>query len=164
MKRLPLLVLVAALVAAALVIVATSDGLPERVATHFGPSGAPDDWASRGAYLATTLALAVVLPLVVVGLVALLTRHAPHYLSMPNRDFWFEPARRARTQDAVFVFGCALGGLLALFVTAMHLATVHANALAVPRLDESLLYVLLGAFGAGIATWTMAFYARFRIG
>ena len=71
MRRIPLAAVpqLVAAVPAVVVLVAMGDRLPSPLASHFGPTGAADGFASRGALLGLSAGLAVLMALVL-GLVA----------------------------------------------------------------------------------------------
>src|SRR6185295_9706960 len=71
--------------------------LPARVASHFNFAGQPDGWMSRTSYLLVEAALAIGLPLFIVG-ISSLTRVLPARLwNLPHREYWLAPERRKQT-------------------------------------------------------------------
>src|SRR5688572_25688071 len=87
--------LLVTLVAAALRFATHVGRLPPVVASHFGPSGEPDAWMSRGAFACFTL-----LPLGVVLIVSFLApllveKLPPALINLPNKEYWLTPERRS---------------------------------------------------------------------
>jgi hypothetical protein len=162
MTRIAFALFALAMGGAALTIVATAGGLPPVVASHFGAGGRASGWMAREAYLGLMLALTILLPLAIVAALSWLPRIAPGAVNLPNRAHWLAPARRRETLDALAVFACAFGGVLAGFLAGVHLLVVAAHAGPSPRLDETLFLALLGAFGVATALWVAALLRRFR--
>ena len=92
-----------ALVLAAVVwfIVATTQALPDPVATHFGFGYFANGWMTRDGYLRFMLAFATVLPVVIVAMIGWLPRVFPRGINIPHRDLWLAPERRGATLDSI---------------------------------------------------------------
>jgi uncharacterized membrane protein len=162
MTVLPRLLFVLLLVVAPMVIFATSASLPTRVATHFGRGGYANGWMTHNGYLMFILAFTVLLPAVVVILVGVLPKVIGARAGIPNRNYWLAPERRTATLSALASIACSLGCLLVLFLLAIHLVTVEANAATPARLSESTLIRVMMGFGLGILLWLLALWMRFR--
>lgn len=101
--------------------------LPEQMATHFNASGEPDGWSSRSGFAVAYLLLIGTSALVFAGLALLMHRLPMGTVSLPNRDFWLAPERRAVTVRRLAEYLLVIGGVTTLFnVGVMHL-TVQAN-------------------------------------
>ncbi len=154
----------AAFVAAAVVCLAQDayyfGRLPAVVASHFGPSGAPDAWMPRagfaGLYAFVVLFLAAAL--------TLSTRRAKALpdsrLNLPRKDYWLAPERREATLSEIearmFVFGAATFVLLFdVFGQAFRVGRGQAPQLDHPRLS-------LGLYTSFIVVWMTAFVRRLR--
>lgn len=154
MTMLPRLLFVLLLIAAPVVIWATSARLPARVATHFGGGGFANGWMTHDGYLMFILAFAVLLPLVVVAIMIATRAHVLH------RDL--APQRRAATLSGWVSHACWLGCLLVVFVTAVHFLTLAANAVTPARLPEPAFFTVLAVFVIAVLLWALALRARFR--
>ncbi len=71
--------------------------LPERVASHFGPTGQPDAWTTKVSFLSFDC-------IVVGGLAALFSvigllmeKIPPALMNLPNRDYWLAEENRKET-------------------------------------------------------------------
>lgn len=156
-------VLVLVVILAAFYIIATGSALPDVVASHFGPGGAADGAMTRRAYLALMIAVACVLPLLIVAPLRLIGRVPDALLSLPNKRYWLAPERAAATR-AWLVDQCAgYGILLCVFLCYVHTLVVRAQASSPPRLDERLMFGGLVAFGALAAAWLTRFMLHFRV-
>jgi uncharacterized membrane protein len=128
--------------------------LPARVATHFGISGAADDWSSRSAYLAFSVVISavVVLGIPAIGLAA--ARGSGAALSVPHKDYWLRPEnlpelRRRLTDDLLI-----LGAITGLFMAWLDILVVRANEAAVPTLGNSF-WVALGIYLVVVVGWSV---------
>ena len=162
MTMLPRLLFILLLIVAPVVIFSTSASLPARVATHFGRGGYANGWMTHDGYLMFILAFTVLLPASVVILVGVLPRAIGSRAGIPNRNYWLAPERRTATLSALASIACWLGCLLVLFLVAIHLFTVEANAVTPARLSESAVIRVMIGFGLGILLWLLALWARFR--
>jgi uncharacterized membrane protein len=162
MTVIPRLMFVLALVLAPVIVWSTAPGLPERVATHFGPGGLPNGWMPRDGYLAFMLAMSTLLPLFVVATTGLLPRWAPSLSRIRNREHWFAPARREATLGWLLNHALWLGVVLCTFLVAVHLLIVQANVQAPARLAESQLVTAVVVFLIALAIWIATMVARFR--
>jgi hypothetical protein len=162
MTMLPRLLFVLLLIVAPAVIFATSAPLPARVATHFGRGGLANGWMTHEGYLMFILAFSVLLPASVVILLGVLPRAIGSRAGIPNRNYWLAPERRSATLSALASNACWLGCLLVVFLVAIHLLTVEANAVTPAHLSESALIGVMIGFGFGLLLWVLALWARFR--
>ena len=75
--------------------------LPDRVASHFGPSGRPDAWSGKESfvmiYLLVVAFIASLFP--VMGFV--LRKTPSTLINLPNRTYWLAPERRQETIDVI---------------------------------------------------------------
>lgn len=163
MRRAALPLFIAALVVAAACIVGTSAGLPNRVVSHFGADGKPNGWMDRDAYVHFMLAFAVLLPIGVAALLALIPRAIPRRANIPNRDYWLAEPRRKETQATLAAFGCMLAAALTLFLAAVHLLVVKANAASPVQMPGGLFVTILVIFFAALILWALALHGRFRL-
>ena len=69
--------------------------LPERVATHFGIDGQPNDWMARTPAVLTLCGLQIGVPLFLIALTSLASCFPDSLMNMPHREYWQNPDRRA---------------------------------------------------------------------
>jgi len=145
-----------------ILISVTTDHLPVQIASHFGAGGAPNGWMSQNAYLLFMLALAVVLPVAVVLGMSMLPRRMTSAINIPHREYWLDPVRREATLRFLAAHACWLGSLLVVFIAAVHLLLLEANATQPPRLPAAMFYTLLVAFVVALGVWMATLLLRFR--
>lgn len=135
--------------------------LPERVASHFDAAGVPNGWSSRGELLATFGGMFALTSLGLLGLIAVLPRIPRPLVSLPRREHWLAPERRAATiadlrrRLAWFAFATQV------FLAGTVQLAIEANLAPDPRLPSGPLYALLGGYLAFTLGWIVVFYRRF---
>lgn len=136
--------------------------LPERVATHFGMQGQPNDWMNRTAATLVMLAAQVGIPWLLVGIASATRRLPTSLINMPNREYWLEPSRREASLDYVHRMVGSVALLSSLFMAVVGHLTFVAN--------QTGAGLAMGWFGLAMAIHlTMvtllvaALYSRFRL-
>ena len=71
--------------------------LPDRVASHFGPSGRPDAWSSKDTFVSIYLFAVAVIAVLFSGIGFMLRRTPASLINLPNRDYWLSPGRSDET-------------------------------------------------------------------
>lgn len=162
MGRLACALAVIAIGLSAVIIVATSVTLPSMVASHFAAGGAASGYLSLDDYRMLMLMLCVLLPAVILFSMTLVPRVLPGLINVPNVRAWLAPPHRDETLDVLATRGALLAIVMTLFIAAVHLLIVRANALSPPRLDAGALGLTVGALVLAIVIWVVALLARFR--
>ncbi|MEO8566098.1 MAG: hypothetical protein ABI541_06915 [Betaproteobacteria bacterium] len=162
MRRSAFFLLVALIALSAAFIAVTAGQLPGLVASHFDSRSGANGWLTRSNYLLLILALAILLPLAIVGFIALVIRTAPRLINLPHRTYWLSEGRRDQTLATLLAFACVHGGLLTVFAAALHYVILQANTSAPPQLPGALFVAVLLTLLAAMVAWTIALYVRFR--
>ena len=137
--------------------------LPERVASHFGASGAANGWMTKPQFF--TVYAVMLLPALAVEfwVARRIARTDGAKLNMPNKEYWLAPERRAATfayfEKFFAWYGCAF---LALEVFVMGLA-MRANLDSPPRLPAGPTLAALLAFVLFNVVALFAMFRRFSI-
>lgn len=136
--------------------------LPERMASHFGPSGQADGWMSKQAFAIFYMGLVVFFTALWLG-IGWLLRHTPdEMINLPNREYWLAPERRDATlrrlghQMATFGVAC-----IAFFIAVMQ-SCFLANLIGGGKLD-SLFFIYLIGFLLFTGIWTAQMLRESRI-
>ena len=138
-----------------------AERLPDVVATHFGGEGVPNGWMSRSGNLLFLVAVAVGVPLLIIGSCAVSRFFPVRTFHVPNRAYWLSSERRCQTTAYMTRHSLWLASWTVLFVTAINLLIVAANSISPPRLSNTALFVMLGIFVAGVGAWSFFFYGHF---
>jgi uncharacterized membrane protein len=161
MRRPAFFLLIALIALSAAFIAVTAGQLPGLVASHFDSRSGANDWLTRSNYLLLMLALAILLPLAIVGFIALVST-APRLINLPHRAYWLSEGRREQTLATLLAFACAQGCLLTVFAAALHYVILQANTTAPPQFPGALFVAVLLGLVAAMVAWTIALYVRFR--
>jgi uncharacterized membrane protein len=137
--------------------------LPDRLASHFGPSGMPNGWMTKPQFF-ITYALLFLPALFVEFLAGRKVANSPaNKLRLPNKEYWLAPERRTETLayfESFFAwYGCAV---LLVEVLAMGLA-VRANFDDPPVLATGPIVTVAAGFIVFNITAAVAVYRRFLI-
>lgn len=149
---LPYLAIAFGFVGAAIAVVFTwvhFGQLPAMFPTHFGPTGAPDDWMPKS--FATVMLLPFVSLVVCVGLgvISLLTGRAKRSIRTGDNGVSFEAQERFRRIMARFLAGLSI--LVTVMMTTLSIFSVRVALNADQTLPRS-----LDAVGAGLVIFTVA--------
>lgn len=134
--------------------------LPERVATHFGPGGEPNDWMDRTSAAILLGGFQLVFPLLLLSVVRLLKWIPNAFINIPHREYWLAPARRESALAWLARPMSGIAGLTAaLLVVTSHL-TFRAN-VRTGRLEEFPFFVCLATYLAGTFLLVIRILRRF---
>jgi uncharacterized membrane protein len=132
--------------------------VPEQVASHFGGGGGPNAWSSKGVFFALYAGGVALSAVFALGIPALA---GASLIAVRHEDYWLAPERRAETLaffEAQFAwFGCTM----VLFIIAVMELAIRANLTVPARLDETLMWPLLGLYLVFVAVWIARFVRRF---
>ena len=162
MRRLPFVCLGLAIAAASAFVLATVEGLPDPVATHFGGSGTPDAWMSRRVYASALLFFVSVFPLLLAAAIGGVPRLVPGLVSLPNRDYWLSPERRRASLEYLTAHACWLGCLITLTAAAIHGTILDAHREDPVRLDNGVVLTIVVVFLLTEVGWIALLWRRFR--
>ena len=164
MKRVGQVLGVAApVVAAAIFVVMSSNAMPPKVASHFGPDGAANGYMWRHTYVYFMLAFVVLLPLFFNFVASAVARLPVTMINIPNRGYWLAPERRGlvvvrlRRQMQMF------SAMLVVFFCFVHWEVVRANRAIPPTLDSRRFMLGMGLFMAALIVWIVSLRRQFRL-
>ena len=132
--------------------------LPEKVATHFGPSGRPDAWGGKMQFFIVYLVTVGVMAAIFLGLGLFLTKFPDDAFTLPNKDYWLAPERRRETLAYIFSCSLWLGSLtiVLLFDLAHQSFQVHLGK--ATRLDH--FWISMGIYLTIVTMWCIATYRK----
>jgi len=137
--------------------------LPDRLASHFGPSGMPNGWMSKSQFFAVYAAVLAPALAVEFWVARRIGKTPEAKIHLPNKEFWLAPERREETfgyfQSFFAWYGCAL---LLLLVYVMGLA-MSANLDPSPRLPTGPTITAITAFVAFNVAAVIAMHRRFSV-
>jgi uncharacterized membrane protein len=143
-------------------VLSTLGRLPPLVASHFDAAGVPNGWSSRPTYALLLIAIGVLLPLGIAGLIAGLTRKGPSRLNIPAREYWTRPEHSGeavlRVRGYMWWLACIMAGA----ALSIHWLVLAAHAHQPPRLSTSALLLVLTTVVLAIGAWTVGWYRLLR--
>jgi uncharacterized membrane protein len=157
--RLLFYVLASALV---VLVLATLSQLPPLVASHFDARGAATGWLPRPLYALFLLAIGILIPLGITGLITLLTRSGVSALNIPARDYWTRPEHSGEAVRRVRAYMWWLACVLVVTALAIHWSVLAANARQPTSLNTGEFFTVLGAIVLALGIWTAGWYRLLR--
>lgn len=134
--------------------------LPDRVASHFGASGAPNGWMGKGVFVGFYVGLIALLGFLLAKTAGGLAGMADSRVNIPNKEYWLAPERREESLGFIsrhfYWFGAAT---FALVLDFMHQA-FRVNLGQAAGLERP--FLSLGCYLVVTAAWIAGLYARFR--
>jgi len=154
----------AVLVFSFLAILATSIGMPDRIATHFAADGTPNGFMTRSAYLIVMGAVAVGIPALILYSLRRAMRRAlgSDSINIPNRAYWLAPERRDASVAWLVGHAARLAAGVSVFAFILHLVLKRTNQLVPPRLDPATAMALLALSLCGVLAWAVGLVRHFR--
>ena len=157
MQRPAFMFFAVAVVASTAFVIATGQDLPARVASHFGFGGAADRYLSRETYVLVIASITALVPIVTVAVAAITARVRPGGACRRHRAFWSRPENR----DAAIAWctsrSMVLGGMVAIFLAAVHALVLRANEVQPAHLPSPLFGFVVAAFGVAVAVVSLMF-------
>jgi len=123
--------------------------LPDRVATHFGIDGRPNDWMNKGYATALLCGIQVAMPLFLFGIGSLLQYIPSSMINIPHREYWLHADRREQTIEHVSKMLAWIAVLTSLEMMAIGHLTFLANRTGSP-LNAPLFLTVLGLYLLGV--------------
>jgi uncharacterized membrane protein len=150
MSRTSLVIFVSLLVIFAFLSINSMGDLPDKIAIHFNVSGSADSWTTREIYRVVFLLCLIGFPLFLVSVMAVAPRLAVDDGKNQIEDpFWLRHA-------------CWLCALTAVFIYAIHITVMRANAINPPSLAISQLLLMVFIYLAALAWWVAVFLRHFK--
>jgi hypothetical protein len=133
--------------------------LPERPATHFDADGHANGWMNRATYLLLISGLPGLMA-AIFWLVSQSATHFPRLLSIPRRDYWLAPGRRAETAALLARWLLWLACGVTVFFGVLHALVIQANQVKPPHLSSGPLLALVIAFLLAVMVWIVVLMRR----
>lgn len=93
--------------------------LPERISSHFDVNGLADGWVSRQTFFMIHIGLQMAMAALFLGLARFGDRLPDAMFSMPHKEYWLHPSRRATTIHENAKLLILISGITATFLTAL---------------------------------------------
>jgi len=160
-SRLPRSVFVLQAALAAIYFWSNYAQLPDVVASHFNARGMPNGWQTKSVFFAFSAGAVAIAAFLTFGIPAIFSKMPMSLISLPHKEYWLAPERRAETLaflDRSFAwFGCAV---LLVVTTAVNYAigrNLHPGA----QLDPPVLIYVFGGFFVSTILWAIRLLTHF---
>ncbi|MFM8581358.1 MAG: DUF1648 domain-containing protein [Planctomycetaceae bacterium] len=100
---------------------------PERVATHFGPSGRADGWMNRGSAVLFQTVLQTLFPWLLVAIGQWVGKLPNAVINMPHKEYWLAPERRVESLQWMAGMLSWVAVLMSIFLSCLGHLTYRAN-------------------------------------
>lgn len=137
--------------------------LPDRIATHFGARGLPDDWGSKESNALLLVGVHTLLFALLYLSPRLVMVVPPRFVNLPHKEYWLRPENRPVTIARLSVHLGRMGTALFLFMLVGGVLVLQANLAEPVRLNMPLFLGALGVFLAYTVGWCVCFYRAFRV-
>lgn len=134
--------------------------LPERIASHFGPSGAPDGWMESSFFIKINLAVIAFLVLSLYSASNRMRTVDPAAMRLPNKDYWLAPERRAETIEFLSGYFLWFGAATMVLMLDIFRQVFQYNLFLTRELDHP--RVSLGLYVGFALLWIAGLQLRFR--
>lgn len=124
--------------------------------------GSPNKALPRDAHMALMLAVAVFCPWLATRGAALLARHYPAGLNIPNKAFWMAPERREQTLDELLRRSFPLGLLLLLLFAGLHYREVQKAQASWPAVPPAGWIAGAALLSANFTAWVVTTMSHFK--
>jgi uncharacterized membrane protein len=136
--------------------------LPDRIATHFGIDGSPNEWMSKANATLLLCGVQVGLPLLLLGIALSLSKIPNSLINIPNREYWLQADRREASLGHMQNMLAWIAVLVAIEINAIVHLTFLANRDGT-GLNKGLFVGILLTFLAAIFTIAGTSMWRFRM-
>lgn len=135
---------------------------PEKVAIHFNAKGIADSWASKNINLILWIAVYSIMTGFFLSIPLILKKTPIKFINMPNKQYWLAPERIDHTVTIVSNMLYRIGAALNIFFIVLGFIGFRANLFEEVRLDNTVVYILLGIFSIFTIGWLIKFYSQFK--
>lgn len=135
--------------------------LPDPMASHFGASGAANDWTTRTSYLWSITLLGFGIPAFVIGFCFGIRFFPASTLNVPRADFWRSAEHHSQACRILLDWSFYLGAASFLWATLLHGQVVMANQLNPPALAPGPVFCISGMYLAVTGALVIMLIRRF---
>ncbi len=138
--------------------------LPDQVASHFAMDGRADGWSSREAFILYYAVFFLFMAFTFFLIALFLPKIPPDLISMPGKDYWLTPERKAQTLEFLSERLLAMGNATLCFILILFQAIIQANIEVVEGEVRSGLWfwILLALYFAYVTVWTVRLFRALR--
>lgn len=135
--------------------------LPDTVASRFGFSGEPVGYMSKGSMVASQVGVVVFVAALFLAVDFIMPRVPDSLVSLPNKDYWLAPERRAQTHAAISSSMLWIGCATIVFMLGAFQTGIRANLSEGGTLRTDVFWVLFAVYVVFVFAWMIWFFRRF---
>lgn len=160
-SKLPWLITATAIIGTIILSVAYWARLPDQVASHFGFRGQPNDWMSKGAFVAINIVLQIGIAAMMFGFGKLTKVLPASMINIPNREYWLADERREQTlAETESMLGWIAAGS-AVFLLVIFWLVFDANMGEEKAINPTVFWIATVAFMVGLLVYCFSKIAKY---
>jgi uncharacterized membrane protein len=134
--------------------------LPEKVASHFGPSGRPDAWSTKTAFMIFYFVMLGVQAILFLGIGFGMSKIPISLINLPNKEYWLSEERKQETVDFMFSYFLWFGSATFIFLLDIYYQCFQVNLGKADSLPHFMLST--GLFIGVTIVWVAGLFLKFR--
>lgn len=135
-------------------------GLPEKIASHFGPGGHADGWADKSASAIFIAGIFLFDTLMFASVSGSIRRLPDEKINLPHKGYWLSPTRRDFTLNTISGYMLWFGAATQLLLAGVFHQVYQANLSTAPKLGD-MVWIYLGAYFAFTLIWMVRMLSSF---
>ena len=160
-RNLPLVLFLLSEILVLAFIVATSESLPDIVASHFDGAGVPNGFMTRKFYVGFMLVFALGVPAIVAGSMSLVSLFPESRINLPNKHIWLSGKYRESTFAYLKLHACVMGIFITVFMAYVHWLVIKANSEVPVKLSNEGIIGGLVVFAVVFLGWAIMLPVKF---
>jgi len=160
-SKLPLLFLILSAVAFTISLFYFLSELPDRIATHFGPTGHPNGWMTRNQHVIGMTLLGFGIPAFVIGICYSIRYFPSSTLNVPRASYWRSPDHYPEACQILLRWSFWFGTVSFMWTGILNYQLVLANRLSPPFLAPTQAVIFSGIYIAANGVLIILLVFRF---
>ncbi len=136
-------------------------GLPERIASHFGPSGEANGWMDKSTFAIFIAGIFTFDTILFANVASTIRRTPDAKINLPHKEYWLAPERRDSTMDVIGGYMLWFGAATQILLAGVFRLVYQANLSSAPKLNDRV-WIYLGVYLVFTLCWLVSMVSRFR--
>ena len=134
--------------------------LPEKFASHFGPSGQPDAWSTKSSFIMIYFFVGGIIAIIFLIISFGMSKIPVSKFNLLNKDYWLSKERKQETFDFMFHYILWLASATLLLLLSIFYKSFQVKIGKASALTHTIL--IHGLFIGFTIIWCIGFYIKFR--